>query len=259
MSELSVETRGHGARALVLVHGWAMHGGIFAPLIDGMAGDFTSYVVDLPGHGRSRDCTLPLQPAAVCAALRARVPSGALWLGWSMGGLFALAAARDAVLAPRALALLSATPRFVQAPDWPQAMPRARFESFVQALAADYRAAVSRFLALEVLGDADAQADLRTLRRVVFARGEPDAARLHEGLDLLERSDLRDTLPTLTQPALWLAGRRDRLVPPAAQRWAAQAMAQGRYLEFERAAHAGFIGHAGAVASVLRELAALAA
>ena len=259
MNELFIEIRGRGAWPLVLVHGWAMHGGIFAPLLAELAADFTLYAVDLPGHGRSRDCALPLQPAAVCAALRGRVPAGALWLGWSMGGLFALAAARDDTLAPRALALLSVTPRFVQAPDWPQAMPRRQFAAFAQALAADYRATVNRFLALEVLGDVSAQTDLRALKRDVFARGEPDPARLREGLELLERSDLRDALRGIAQPALWLAGRRDRLVPPAAQRSAAQAMPQGQYVELEHAAHAGFIGHAHAVAAALRRLAERAA
>ena len=259
MTELFIETSGHGPTPLVLLHGWAMHGGIFAPLAAALMQDFTLYRVDLPGHGYSRDCDLPLRPNALCAALRARVPRDALWLGWSMGGLFALAAARDAVLAPRALALLSSTPRFVQAPDWPQAMPLAEFDAFAQALAADYRATVNRFLTLEVLGDAGAQADLRSLRQSVFARGEPDPAHLRAGLDLLARSDLRGVLPALPQPALWLAGRRDRLVPPGAQRAAAALMPHATFVELAHAAHAGFIGHAGEVAAALRALAERAA
>lgn len=259
MSDVSIATSGQGPTPLVLIHGWAMHGGIFAPLLDALADDFTAYAVDLPGHGHARDSTLPLQPDAVCTALRTRVPAGAVWLGWSLGGLFALAAARDAVLAPRALALLSSTPRFVQAPDWPLAMPLAEFDVFAQALAADYRATVNRFLTLEVLGDAGAQADLRSLRQSVFARGEPDPAHLRAGLDLLARSDLRGVLPALPQPALWLAGRRDRLVPPGAQRAAAALMPHATFVELAHAAHAGFIGHAGEVAAALRALAERAA
>ena len=251
MTELFIETSGHGPTPLVLLHGWAMHGGIFAPLAAALMQDFTLYRVDLPGHGYSRDCDLPLRPNALCAALRARVPRDALWLGWSMGGLFALAAARDAVLAPRALALLSSTPRFVQARDWPHAMPPTQFAAFAQALQADYRATVERFLALEVLGDVQARADLRALRQEVFVRGEPDPARLREGLALLQHSDLRADLSTLGLPALWLAGRRDRLVPSAAQRAAAALMPRARHAELEHAAHAGFIGHAAQVAAAL--------
>ena len=255
MSDLAIETTGTGMQPLVLIHGWAMHGGIFAPLVRVLSDHFSLHVVDLPGHGHSRDSALPLDPAAVCRALRGRIPPGALWVGWSMGGLFALEAARDAMLAPRALSLLSSTPRFVQAPDWPLGMPVAQFDAFEQALGTDYRATVERFLALEVLGDTQAQADLRALRHAVFARGAPDPAKLREGLGLLARTDLRDALPAFALPTLWVAGRRDRVVPPEAQRRAAQVMPQARYLELPHAAHAGFIGHADTIAAALRELA----
>ncbi len=254
MSDLAIETIGTGKQPLVLIHGWAMHGGIFAPLVRALSNDFSLHVVDLPGHGHSRDSALPLDPAAVCRALRGRIPPGALWVGWSMGGLFALEATRDAMLAPRALSLLSSTPRFVQAPDWPQGMPAAQFDAFEQALGTDYRATVERFLALEVLGDIHAQTDLRALRHEIFARGTPDPAKLREGLGLLARTDLREALQAVVLPTLWVAGRRDRVVPPEAQRLAAASMPQARYLELPRAAHAGFIGHPDAVAAALRDL-----
>jgi pimeloyl-[acyl-carrier protein] methyl ester esterase len=60
-------------------------------------------------------------------------------------------------------------------------------------------------------------------------------------------------------PSLWIAGRRDRLVPPAAMRWSAEHSAHGRYLEFN-SGHAPFLEHADGVADALvafqRELAA---
>ena len=51
---LHVERSGHGPD-VVLLHGWAMHGGVFAPLVERLASRFTLYLVDLPGHGYSRD------------------------------------------------------------------------------------------------------------------------------------------------------------------------------------------------------------
>ena len=47
---LSVEVIGHGP-PLILLHGWAMHGGIFAPLVQALREHHTLHVVDLPGHG----------------------------------------------------------------------------------------------------------------------------------------------------------------------------------------------------------------
>jgi pimeloyl-[acyl-carrier protein] methyl ester esterase len=67
---------------------------------------------------------------------------------------------------------------------------------------------------------------------------------------VLETADLRTRLPRLKMPNLWLAGRRDRLVPAAAMRWAAQQNPQGRFVEFPTG-HAPFIGHADEVAAAI--------
>ena len=45
-----VESAGAGP-PLVLLHGWALHGGLFAPLMAGYAARFRVHAVDLPGHG----------------------------------------------------------------------------------------------------------------------------------------------------------------------------------------------------------------
>ncbi|MGH8172439.1 MAG: alpha/beta fold hydrolase, partial [Rhodanobacteraceae bacterium] len=90
---MHIETRGSGPD-LVMLHGWAMHGGIFAPFADALAAHFTLHVVDLPGHGFSHDDTGTLDPVE-CARRIAEAAPRAIWLGWSLGGLIALRAALD--------------------------------------------------------------------------------------------------------------------------------------------------------------------
>src|SRR5690606_40089530 len=51
-----------------------------------LAPHFRLHLVDLPGHGHSRDSALPLHPAMVASEIAARTPP-AIWLGWSLGGL----------------------------------------------------------------------------------------------------------------------------------------------------------------------------
>ena len=51
---MHIETVGQGPD-LVLIHGWALHGGVFAPLVARLSGRFRLHLVDLPGHGHSRD------------------------------------------------------------------------------------------------------------------------------------------------------------------------------------------------------------
>ncbi len=84
----------------------------------------------------------------------------------------------------------------------------------------------------------------------VFERGEPSEPALQEGLALLDQCDFRGRLGELDMPGLWIAGRRDRIVPPDAMRWAADQCAQGTYLELS-AGHAPFLSHAAEVADAL--------
>ena len=249
---LHIDQLGHGPQPLVLIHGWAMHGGVFAPLVEALSDRCTLYVVDLPGHGHSRHCGLPLEPQAIARAIVAATPP-APWLGWSLGGLVALSGALDDPAHVQALAMLCATPKFVRDESWPHGSDAALVHQLALDLETGYHATLERFLALEAMGSDDPKAELRRLRAEVFTRGEPELRVLQEGIGLLERTDLRARLPALSVPSVWIAGRRDRLVPPAAMAWSA-AQCHGRFVEIPHAGHAPFIGHADALAAALQSL-----
>lgn len=245
------EVRGQGP-ALVLLHGWAMHSGIFAPLVERLSADFSLHLVDLPGHGRSaavRPLTLEHAAVQVCEA----VPARALWLGWSLGGLVALHAAATRPDRVRGLAMVAASPRFVRADGWPEGMHASIFQDFAAALGKDYRGTLDRFLMLEAQGSDHVREELRLLRGEVFAHGEPAADVLCDGLRLLEDSDLRATLRSLAMPSLWLAGRRDRLVSPAAMQAAAAMAPASRFQQVQSGGHAPFLTHGDEVAQALRD------
>ena len=249
---LPVDVVGKGP-PLVLLHGWAMHGGIFAPLVERLRDRYTLHVVDLPGHGNSRDCDVPLQLQSCVDAVAAVVPA-APWCGWSLGGLIALHAAATRPARVPALAMLCASPRFVRGDDWKYGVSAEIFRDFAAGLRSDYRGTLDRFVALEAFGSEHAKEEIRTLRDGLFERCEPAASVLAEGLELLETSDLRDALPGLQVPSLWLAGRRDRLVDPRAMRDAAE-LAPGSTLHVvEHAGHAPFLTHADEVATHLTML-----
>jgi len=244
---MHIEVQGNGAD-LVLIHGWAMHGGIFASLVNALAAHFRVHVVDLPGHGFSRDETrLDLADAA---ARIARETPRAIWVGWSLGGLVALRGALDAPTQVRGLVEIASSPRFVAGDDWTFGVAFEVFEQFERDLQDDAKATIERFLALETLGCAHAQAQLRELSRIVFARGEPQPQALADGMHALEKTDLRDALAQLAMPSLWIAGRRDRLVHPQAMRWAAQYASRGRSIEFN-SGHAPFLEFAREITDAL--------
>lgn len=254
---MHMQILGHGP-ALVLLHGWALNSAAFGPLIAPLAARFRLYLVDLPGHGRSRDDRLPLALEPVVATLTAIVPP-ALWLGWSLGGLFALHAAATRPGQVRGLAMIASSPRFVRAPDWPDAIAPALLHRFAEDLASDYSGTIDRFVALDLIDrHAPSAGEDRgrpsPLRQAILARGEPSPAALDQGLALLETSDLRAYLPRIGQPALWLAGQRDRLVPLAAMQTAAAAMADARALVLPGTGHAPFLAEPEQVTTLIGSL-----
>jgi pimeloyl-[acyl-carrier protein] methyl ester esterase len=247
---LYIETRGTGPIPLVMIHGWAMHGGVFSSLVDALAKHCTMHLVDLPGHGYSRDSDLPLDPS-ICAHAIAKATPPAAWLGWSLGGFVALRGALELPQHVRGLAMLCATPRFVSAADWPQGRDQALVQQLAIDLETDYHATVDRFLTLEAMGSRDPRTELRHLRAEVFSRGEPKLRVLQEGIRILDQTDLRAELPQLKQGnSWWSAGRLDRLVHPDAMQWSAEA-SQGEFHVIAHAGHAPFLSHADAVAQAL--------
>lgn len=252
MSRLFIETRGRGKTHLILLHGWAMSGSVFAPLVDALGDCCTVYLVDLPGHGRSRDSDVPLEPRDCARAIAGCMPP-AIWLGWSLGGLIALQAALDLPKQVQALAMLCASPRFVRGDDWQYAISPEILRQFATDLKTDYRATLERFLTLEALGSDCAQQDLQRLRAEAFADHVPDVRALCEGLDVLERTDLRARLREILQPSVWIAGGRDRLIPWQAMRWSAQ-QCGGAFARIGGGGHAPFIGHASDIAAALNPL-----
>jgi pimeloyl-[acyl-carrier protein] methyl ester esterase len=258
MSErLHMTVSGHGP-PLVLIHGWAMHGGVFAALVERLRDRRTLYLIDLPGHGLSRDDATPLEFDAVCDAIHAQTPA-APWLGWSLGGMFALhAAVRDPARVPALIALCS-SPCFVRGPDWRYGVSAEIFRDFAHGLSEDYRATLDRFVALEAFGSDRAKEEMRELRAELFARGEPAARVLVDGLHILETADQRPLLAQLRVPSLWIAGRRDRLVDARAMRDAVAMIEQAghapaTFAQVEHAGHAPFLTHVDEVVAYLTPL-----
>ncbi len=240
MSPLYLERRGRG-RPLVLIHGWAMSAAVWGPLADALAPRWGLYLLDLPGHGRSpwRGATTLEEWAE--AAL-ASVPPGAVWLGWSLGGLVALQAALGRPEGIAGLALLCATPRFVQGPGWPHAMAPGVLEAFAADLAAEPAVTLARFLRLQVRGAEGAGetlARLRAARSGVVTRPEALAA----GLALLREGDLRTRLGGLERPCRWFLGGRDTLVPAAMGRDLPAWSPDPRVEVIEGAGHTPFLSH----------------
>ena len=239
---LHVEQHGQGPD-LVLLHGWALHGGMWGPWLDELALNARLHLVDLPGHGHS-PWSADLRGLPDLARTVARhVPKGASLLGWSLGGMIALELARQEPGLAGALVLVATTPKFVAADDWQHGMQGAVLDEFARGLATDHRGTVQNFLALQTRGDERSAETLRMLRRKLEAHGPPDPRALVAGLEILRTADLRDALPSISLPTLVIAGDHDRLTPAGAGRALATALPQARYREIPHSGHAPFLSH----------------
>jgi pimeloyl-[acyl-carrier protein] methyl ester esterase len=203
---MRIDPRRRSALALI---GWAMHGGLFRAA--GRSPRRALYAAPRrpAGAQRVRGRTA-LEPVAIAAELVARVPD-AVWLGWSLGGQFALpprstTRARARAGDGRILAALRARR------SWTTASMR-RYSAISPLLQQDYRATLE--------GSSPWRhwvrpppATTSAASGTGVARGEPAQRALLEGLGLLDRLDLRAELPG---PRCRASGsqRRDRWCRPA--------------------------------------------
>lgn len=244
---LYIETAGSG-RPLVMLHGWGMHGGLFRPLVDALAGRFNVLAVDLPGHGLSSEFAGLADVAAHAGLLlqniRRITAEPFILLGWSMGGLLAQFMAANFPQHVARLVLVAATPCFVQRDDWESGIAGATLTRFAGELLADYPTTLSRFLALQFFGADEQRDNLRRARELVFARPAPKPDTLQQGLELLEQADLRELLASIACPTFLINGERDTLVPSVAQRYTAEHLPRGCGVILKGAGHAPFLSHA---------------
>ncbi|BEV72530.1 MULTISPECIES: pimeloyl-ACP methyl ester esterase BioH [unclassified Paludibacterium] len=246
---LYVETIGRGAD-VVLLHGWGLHGGVFARVAESLAEQYCVHCVDLPGHGASAPLE-PYQGEQVVGLLNAQFPWPVHVVGWSLGGLIGQYWALQAPQQVRSLALVASSPCFVKKADWPHAQSAAAIEAVGASLDAAFEVTLERFLALQMLGSSSARDTLKALRAQLFAHGRPQG--LLAALQLLLQADLRGRTREIQCPVGLFYGQRDVLTPPAAGEWLASQLPSATMITFAQASHAPFLSHEAAFLASLTE------
>ncbi|MBK6957659.1 MAG: pimeloyl-ACP methyl ester esterase BioH [Nitrosomonas sp.] len=241
MTYLHVESMGDGPD-LVLLHGWAMHSGIWSGVQEQLSLQFRLHLIDLPGHG--------LSPASEPGTLNHLVeiitkilPEHCIVGGWSLGGQIAMELALREPKRVKQLILISTTPCFAKRDDWKWGMEHKLLQLFLENLKLNYATTINRFLTLQMSGDRDASKILLQLRKHFFQRAEPDPDALLKGLRILQESDLRDRMEAIKQPVLLLHGENDVITHPAAADWMHQQLSQSQRVLFSHCGHAPFLSY----------------
>ena len=230
-------------KQILMLHGWGFPATVFSSLIDKLAADFDVRVPDRPGYGSQINNKNQYE-------LR-HLNSPALLVGWSQGGLAALQMALQQPDKVTGLVLLATTPCFVNRADWASGMDKQVFDAFHKQVIDDPAAAMRQFVRLNT----GSRPDKQTTRVLSDLSNKVSADALQNGMTELSKTDLRDVIAEIEQPALLLHAADDRVVPAAASRWLQQCLPNTKHFEFQTGGHAFFLQHADEVAEHIRMMA----
>lgn len=227
---------------IVLVHGWAMHSGIWQAFAKQLAKHYQVICLDLPGHGQSESIN-DFSLADISRALVAAVPEGKFcWLGWSLGATVVLDIAQRYPDKVSSLVLLAGNPMFTQTEEWP-GMQLNLLEAFAAQLHTDCQATLLRFLSLQVNQLPDFKVLIKQLKSAVLEFPAPDNQTLQGGLEILKTADLRTALAETKVPVSVILGTRDTLIPVSVGQ-KIQTLAPNIELNIiDKAGHVPFLSH----------------
>lgn len=198
---------------LVLLHGWAMSSAVWEPILEKLQSNWKLYRINLPGHGGRGYCKTAGGLDNWLDDVMAFAPAKATWLGWSLGGLLAMAAASRYPERVQRLILVATTPKFTLSDDWRVAGDETTWRAFDRGFRENTNVANRRFLTVQALGSARPKRLINQLAQLQLQGGKADNAALSLGLEILLNTDLRQELEQIHCPVHWLLGEGDRLVP----------------------------------------------
>ncbi|MCW0235331.1 MAG: alpha/beta hydrolase [Ferrovibrio sp.] len=242
-SVMHVFDKGSG-RPLIFLHGWASHGGYFAPQVEALTRDFRLVIPDLPGHRRSWAPLNELSIARLATGLRSLIVEHRLdkpiLIGWSMGAMVAFDyIAQFGTERIGGLVIEDMTVKITNEPGWRfgirNGFDTAQSAAAVTAMREDWACysqnAMPRLFARGRIPDAQ----LGSWVAAEIARN--DGLAMAALWQSMAEQDYRPLLPQLALPVLVLHGGESQLYESAVGQWMAANIAGARRCCFDNAGH----------------------
>ena len=252
--------RDEGAgQPLVLLHGLMAHGGFFREQSD-LARDFRLIIVDLRGHGASRDAggrlTVEQLAGDVAGIAEELGIERAIGIGWSLGAsvLWQLLAGPGGSRFDGAV-VVDMTARVMNGADWQLGLSPEACDARTAAIADDFETfatAAGEAIFAQPIGPA--RRDDANWASREFARNDPE--KIGKLWVSLMREDFRPLLGRIKQPTLIVHGAHSHLYDAGTAEHLARALPDAVALRFAESGHAPHIEEPGKFNAAIRAFAA---
>jgi pimeloyl-[acyl-carrier protein] methyl ester esterase len=234
---------------LVMLHGFGCDSRIFNSIASKLSKDYDPVIVDLPGHGQTKE---KFGDFSFCAYTLLNVLDQFLnepyhLLGWSMGGQIALEMFKQKSSHKcqdeqchhnpiESLILISSTPKFVESKDFRIGMNKAVFNKFKKGIKNDTSKTMDDFYGLIFSKEEDSSDHLNFIKSLV-----PSPQTLFDCMESFEKFDERNILPGVSIPTLIISGDKDGIISPKASMYMSQEIKGSVIKIFKDCGHAPFL------------------
>jgi pimeloyl-[acyl-carrier protein] methyl ester esterase len=209
---ISIDISGQG-RPLVLLHGWGsarqQH---MQPIVDLLKTEYEIHNVSLPGcnHSPWNDEIDSIESMA--HSIMNQLPSKAIYIGWSFGGLLSIAIATINSERVKRIIGIGSTPCFIAKDNWPGGRASGFTDTFKKNIT---DMGLKKFFAVSLAPEFESVDQPENHRHLLtlIKNSTFNEEILLKGIAILEKTDLREELKSLSCPVDFILGSEDDCVP----------------------------------------------
>jgi pimeloyl-[acyl-carrier protein] methyl ester esterase len=242
---INYHIKGSG-KPLMLIHGWAMHAGVWQGFSDQLAEHCMVIEVDLRGHGASRAMggphTFEQYARDVAAVLKHLNLRDAALLGWSMGVSIILKMFAQGYKSTGALVLVSGNPSLIQRDNYEYGLAPVIVKRLLRQMQRDYTNGLRTFLNLLCTTEEHKAFTAEPAYRAAMDNTLcPDSKAALSTLACLQAEDLRAAVTHITAPTLIVHGECDEICLNGGGRYLYDTIPNAQMLMLPDTGHIPFI------------------
>lgn len=236
------DIEGKGEHVLFL-HGWGVDKRIWRQQSKFFSQFYRVMTIDLPGHGKSSWCKLPLEVMVrdLKLILQTLEFVDVNVVGSSLGGLVALKLYEIFPQGIKRIIFVGAMPKFSKSQDYPHGLDVERLRRLGGQLDSDYPSIVNVFFRSLFTKEERQTRRFKWLQKFRKFAGVPMKQALVDYLDILEQEDLREVLKKVHVPIQFINGRDDEICTPQTVAFLQSVRPDSRFDFFEACGHFPFL------------------